>query len=196
RSLYRLRTHGTDHVPEDGPALVVCNHVSYMDALILSASIPRPVRFVMYYKIFNIPVMRWIFRTSKAIPIAGARENRALMERAFDEIDAALADGGIVGIFPEGRLTTDGEIAAFKSGVERVLARAADAGRPVPVVPMALRGMWTSMWSRRDGRLRRMRVPRRFRAHVGVIADAPVHDPAITAAQLEARVRALRGGHA
>src|SRR3546814_20145655 len=88
----------------------------------------------MYYRIFNIPVMRWIFRTSKAIPIAGVRENRALMERAFDEIDAALADGGIVGIFPEGRLTTDGEIAAFKSGVERILARAADAGRPVPVV--------------------------------------------------------------
>src|SRR3546814_15071789 len=90
-----------------------------MDALILSASIPRPVRFVMYYRIFNIPVMRWIFRTSKAIPIAGVHENRALMERAFDEIDAALADGGVVGIFPEGRLTTDGEIAAFKSGVER-----------------------------------------------------------------------------
>src|SRR3546814_5743601 len=76
--------------------------------------------------------------------IAGVRENRALMERAFDEIDAALADGGIADIFPEGRLTTDGEIAAFKSGVERILARAADAGRPVPVVPMALRGMWAS----------------------------------------------------
>src|SRR3546814_19192151 len=106
---FRLRTRGIDNSPDDGPALVVCNHVSYMAALVLSASIPRPVRFVMYYRIFNIPVMRWIFRTSKAIPIAGVRENRALMERAFDEIDAALADGGIVGIFPEERLTPDGE---------------------------------------------------------------------------------------
>jgi 1-acyl-sn-glycerol-3-phosphate acyltransferase len=196
RSLYRLRTRGIDHVPDEGAVLVVCNHVSYMDALILSASIPRPVRFVMYYRIFNIPVMRWIFRTGKAIPIAGAREKPALMEQAFDAIDAALAEGEIVGIFPEGRLTTSGEIAAFKSGVERVLARAAAAGRPVPVVPMALRGMWTSMWSHRDDRLGRMRAPRRFRAHVEVVAGGPVSGEGVTAEMLEAGVRALRGSEA
>ncbi|KGM56459.1 glycerol acyltransferase [Lysobacter arseniciresistens ZS79] len=193
RTLYRLRARGIDHVPEDGAALVVCNHVSYMDALLLAASIPRPVRFVMYYRIFNIPVMRWIFRTAKAIPIAGAKEDPALMQRAFDEIDAALADGQVVGIFPEGRLTADGEIAAFRSGVEAILERAARAGRPVPVVPMALRGMWTSMWSRRDTLRGRMRVPRRFRAHVEVVADAPVDGTTADAAQLEAKVRALRG---
>jgi len=189
RTLYRLKLHGIEkNVPDEGPALIVCNHVSYMDALLLAASIPRPVRFVMYYKIFNIPVMSWIFRTAKAIPIAGARENPVLMQRAFDEIDAALADGQIVGIFPEGALTKDGEIAKFKSGVEKILER-----RPVPVVPMALRGMWTSMWSHRDGRMGRMRVPRRFRAHVEVIAD-PVMDPWHASAEaLEAKVRELRG---
>ncbi|HVQ33669.1 MAG TPA: 1-acyl-sn-glycerol-3-phosphate acyltransferase, partial [Lysobacter sp.] len=143
---------------------------------------------VMYYRIFEIPVMRWIFRTAKAIPIAGAREDPALLQRAFDQIDQALADGELVGIFPEGALTKDGEIAAFKSGIERMLAR-----RPVPVVPMALRGMWTSMWSRRDGRLKRMRVPRRFRAHVEVVAAAPVAGQIVTAELLEAKVRALRG---
>ncbi|MFZ5661247.1 MAG: MFS transporter [Pseudomonadota bacterium] len=189
RALYRLRVRGIEqHVPDEGPALIVCNHVSYMDALILAASIPRPVRFVMYYKIFNIPVMRWIFRTAKAIPIAGAREDQELLRRAFEEIDAALADGQLVGIFPEGALTKDGQIAPFKNGVERILER-----RPVPVVPMALRGMWASMWSRRDSRLGRMRVPRRFRAHVEVVADAPVAGEQATAAALEAKVRALRG---
>jgi 1-acyl-sn-glycerol-3-phosphate acyltransferase len=194
RGLYRLDLHGIEkHVPDEGPAVLVCNHVSYMDALILAATIPRPVRFVMYWKIFNIPVMRWIFRTARAIPIAGARENPALMQQAFDAIDAALAEGEMVGIFPEGALTRDGEIAAFKSGVERILERAAARGQVVPVVPMALRGMWSSMWSRRDSRLGRMRVPRRFRAHVGVAAQAPVLDPAVTADQLEARVRSLRG---
>ena len=194
RTLYRLELHGIEkHVPDEGPALIVCNHVSYMDALILAATIPRPVRFVMYWKIFNIPVMRWIFRTARAIPIAGARENPALMQQAFDAIDAALADGELVGIFPEGALTKDGEIAAFKSGVEKILERAAARGQVVPVVPMALRGMWSSMWSRRDSRLRRMRVPRRFRAHIGVAADAPVHDKRVSAEQLEASVRALRG---
>jgi 1-acyl-sn-glycerol-3-phosphate acyltransferase len=189
RTLYRLKLHGIEkHVPDEGPALIVCNHVSYMDALLLSASIPRPVRFVMYYKIFNIPVMSWIFRTAKAIPIAGARENPELMQRAFDEIDAALADGQIVGIFPEGALTKDGEIAAFKSGVEKILER-----RPVPVVPMALRGMWASMWSHRDGRMGRMRVPRRFRAHVEVVADAVMDPWHASAEALEAKVREMRG---
>lgn len=197
RAMYRLRLHGIEkNVPDEGPALLVCNHVSYMDALILSASVPRPVRFVMYYKIFNIPVMSWIFRTAKAIPIAGARENPELMQRAFDEIDAALADGQIVGIFPEGALTRDGEIAPFKSGLEKVLERSYESGRPVPVVPMALKGMWTSMWSHRDGRMRRMRVPRRFRAHVEVVAGEIIDGNGATAEQLEARVRELRGGDA
>lgn len=192
RALYRLKIRGVEqHVPDEGPALIVCNHVSYMDALILAASIPRPVRFVMYHKIFNIPVMSFIFRTAKAIPIAGAQEDPELMQRAFDAIDQALAEGEIVGIFPEGKLTKDGEIAPFKSGMEHVLAK-----RPVPVVPMALRGMWSSMWSHRDNRMGRLRVPRRFRAHVEVVADAPIDGRAATAALLEAKVRALRGDRA
>jgi 1-acyl-sn-glycerol-3-phosphate acyltransferase len=132
--------------------------------------------------------MSWIFRTAKAIPIAGARENPELMQRAFDEIDAALADGQIVGIFPEGALTKDGDIAKFKSGVEKILER-----RPVPVVPMALRGMWASMWSHRDGRMGRMRVPRRFRAHVEVVADAVMDPWHASAEALEAKVREMRG---
>ncbi len=194
RTLYRLELHGIEkHVPDEGPALIVCNHVSYMDALILAATIPRPVRFVMYWKIFNIPVMRWIFRTARAIPIAGARENPELMQRAFDAIDAALAEGELVGIFPEGTLTKDGGIATFRPGVEKILERAAARGQVVPVVPMALRGMWSSMWSRRDSRLGRMRVPRRFRAHVAVMAEAPVLDAGVTAERLEDRVRRLRG---
>lgn len=191
-ALYRIRAHGAEEaVPDEGAALIVCNHVSYMDALILSGVIKRPVRFVMYWRIFQIAVMRWIFRTAKAIPIAPAKENPELMQQAFDAIDAALADGELVCIFPEGALTKDGAIAPFKSGVERILER-----RPVPVIPMALRGMWSSMWSRRDGRLRRMRVPRRFRAHVEVVAAAPQDGHSATAATLETAVRQLRGNAA
>src|SRR5690606_8959312 len=125
--------------------------------------------------------------------IAGARENPALMQQAFDAIDAALAEGEVVGIFPEGALTRDGEIAAFKSGVEKILERAAARGQVVPVVPMALRGMWSSMWSRRDSRPGRMPGPRRCRARSGVAAPTPVLDPAVAADQLEATVRSLRG---
>src|SRR5690606_11938684 len=105
--------------------------------------------------------MNLVFRAARAIPIAGAKEDPAIMERAFEQIDAALAAGELVGIFPEGALTRDGDIATFRAGVERILA-----ARPVPVVPMALCGMWQSMWSRRNllahgGWLHRMRLPRR-----------------------------------
>ncbi len=194
RTLYRLRLHGIeDNVPDEGAALLVCNHVSYMDALILSACIPRPARFVMYYRIFNIPVLRWIFKTAKAIPIAGARENPEIMQRAFDAVDAALAEGELVCIFPEGALTRDGQIAAFKSGLEKVLDRAAARGQRVPVVPMALKNLWGSMWSNRDSRLRRARLPRRLRARIEVLAGVPVPGDEASAALLETRVRALRG---
>lgn len=190
RSLYRLRVQGIEHVPDEGAAVIVCNHVSFMDPLILAAVIPRPARFVMYHRIYHIPFMHWIFRTARAIPIAPVKEDAALMEAAFDTIDQALANGELVVIFPEGALTRDGEIAPFKGGVERILAR-----RPVPVVPMALQNMWGSMWSRRESRLGRMRVPHRLRARVTVEATAPM--PATTtAAALETTVRQLRGTRA
>ena len=187
-TLYRIRNEGLDHVPEEGPALLVCNHVSYMDALIVAGSVRRPSRFVMYYKIFNIPVMSFIFRTAKAIPIAAAKEDPALLEKAFDEIDQALAEGELVCIFPEGGLTPDGEIGAFKSGVERILAR-----RAVPVVPMAIRGLWGSIFSRRDSAPGRMRLPRRFWSRLVLVVGEPVAPADANAAMLEQRVKELRG---
>lgn len=186
---YRVRITGVEeHVPDEGPALLVCNHVSYMDPLVISAAVPRPIRFVMYYKIFRVPGMNWVFRAYRAIPIAGAKEDPAVLEAAFAEVKAALEAGELVCIFPEGALTKDGEVASFKGGVERILAQT-----PVPVVPMALTGLWDSMWSRRDSRLGRLRVPRRLRAHVGLEAVAPVPGESATAGALEATVKQLRG---
>jgi len=190
-TLYRVRVDGLKNVPDEGAALVVCNHVSFMDPLILMASVRRPMRFVMYYKIFNIPVLRFVFRTAKAIPIAGRNEDVALMDKAFDEIDEALAAGEVVCIFPEGGLTRDGDIQTFRPGVDRILAR-----RPVPVVPLALRGMWGSIFSRRDGALRRARLPRRFWSKIELVGGAPLPAEAANAASLEARVSELRGDKA
>ncbi|MGB0221208.1 MAG: MFS transporter [Sinimarinibacterium flocculans] len=187
-TLYRIRKTGLEHIPDTGPAVIVCNHVSFVDALILGGNIRRPVRFVMYYKIFRIPVLNFIFRTAKAIPIAGAREDPALMEKAFADVEAALKAGDVVGIFPEGALTGDGEIQAFRPGIERIIR-----ATPVPVVPMALRGLWGSFFSRRDNFLRRARLPRRFWSRIELVADTPVPPDRVSAADLEARVRALRG---
>jgi len=190
RLLYRIDQRGMDHIPEQGPAVIVCNHVSFVDALILGGNIRRPVRFVTYYKVYRIPVLNFIFRTARAIPIAGAKEDPALMNKAFEEIAAALQAGELVGIFPEGGLTPDGEVQGFRAGIERIIERT-----PVPVVPMALSGLWESMWSRRDSRLRRMRLPRRLRARIGMTADAAVPPTQVSAAGLEQMVRQLRGAH-
>ncbi|MDC8013505.1 MFS transporter [Tahibacter soli] len=187
-TLYRIKLDGLERIPDTGAALLVCNHVSYMDALIIGGSVRRPVRFVMYYKIFNIPVLSFIFRTAKAIPIAGSKEDPELLAKAFDAVDATLAEGELVCIFPEGGLTRDGDIAQFRSGVEKILAR-----RPVPVVPLALRGLWGSVFSRRDTALGRSRLPRRFWSKIGLAASDPVPAAEATAEALEAKVKTLRG---
>ncbi|MET0330024.1 MAG: MFS transporter [Dyella sp.] len=187
-TLYRIRADGLERVPGEGAALLVCNHVSVMDPLILMATLRRPVRFVMHDRIVNIPLLKFVFRVARAIPIAGRKEDPAMREAAYAAIDTALAKGELVCMFPEGGLTRDGAIASFRLGLEQVLAR-----RPVPVVPLALRGLWGSVWSRRDSMLHRRRLPRRLRARVEVVVAEPIEPASASAAMLEARVRALRG---
>ena len=142
-SVYHIRAKDLEKIPDEGAAVLVCNHVSYVDALIIAGCIRRPVRFVMHYKIYNLPVLNFIFRTAKTIPIAGRYEDEALLNKAFDDIDKALAEGDLVCIFPEGRLTADGNIRSFRDGVEKIIKR-----RPVAVIPMALKGLWGCAFSR------------------------------------------------
>lgn len=186
--LYRIDKKGLENIPDEGAAVVACNHVSFVDAVILGGSVRRPIRFVMYHTIFKIPLLSFIFRTARAIPIAPAKEDEKLLREALAEVERALANGELIGIFPEGGLTPDGEIQPFKPGIERMIEKS-----PVPVIPVAVRGLWASMWSKRDSRLRRMRMPRRFRAHIELIAGAPILPQDLSAARLEAKVRELRG---
>ena len=145
RVMYRLTLVGHERVPEQGGVVVVCNHVSFVDFLIIAGSIRRPVRFVMDYRIAAAPVVSLIFKQGKTIPIAPERENRELMEHAFARIAEELRAGEVVCIFPEGKLTANGEMNPFRPGIERIIAET-----PVPVVPMALDGLWGSMFSRKD----------------------------------------------
>ena len=184
---YRIRPTGIENIPEEGPAVVVCNHVSFMDPIIIGGSIRRPMRFVMYYKIFDIPVLNFFFRTAKAIPIASASENRKLMDEAFDKVDAELAAGNVVCIFPEGAITRDGEVQRFRPGIEKIIAR-----RAVPVVPVALGRLWGSWFSRNQrGRIRK--IPGRVFAKVPVSIGEAVQAADVTAERLELLVRTLRG---
>jgi 1-acyl-sn-glycerol-3-phosphate acyltransferase len=184
---YRIRPTGLDNVPAKGPAIVVCNHVSYMDPILLAGSIKRPMRFVMYYRIFQIPLLRFFFEHLGAIPIAGAMENEQLMNEAFERVDEELEAGNIVCIFPEGGITHDGEIQRFRPGIEKIIAR-----RQVPVVPVALGRLWGSWFSRRKGGGIR-KVPGRLFSRVPISVGDAVPALDVTAARLELLVRTLRG---
>ncbi len=186
-AFYRVRVRGVEHIPAAGPAVVVCNHVSYMDPFLLSASIRRPMRFVMYYKIFKIPILKSFFKNMKAIPIAAGHEDETIKKYAFEAVDAELEAGNIVCIFPEGGITRDGDIQRFKPGIEKIIER-----RAVPVIPVSLGRLWGSWFSRRrNGGLRS--IPGRLFARVPVRIGTPVRPADVTAARLELLVRALRG---
>jgi 1-acyl-sn-glycerol-3-phosphate acyltransferase len=186
--MYRVRIKGLENIPEKGAALIVCNHVSFMDPLVIGGTVRRPVRFVMDHNIFKVPVLNFIFRTARAIPIASAKEDPEALQKAFDRIDAELAEGEVVCIFPEGKLTRDGEINEFKRGVEKILER-----RPVPVVPMALRGLWGSFFSRREGKAPMSKLPSRFWSRIEMIVTAPVRGQDASATELQRIVAGLRG---
>ena len=187
-TVYRVDQEGLDHVPDQGPCVIVCNHVSYVDAIVIAACVRRPIRFVMDHRIHRIPVLSFVFRTMRTIPIAPARENAALKDKALAEAAAALAAGEVLGIFPEGRLTSTGELNVFRPGLQQILT-----STPAPVVPMALRGLWGSPFSRAaSGSILRWLRAFSF-SRIGLVAGAPMPADQATAEMLYARVLALRG---
>ncbi|MCV2218411.1 MFS transporter [Thauera sp. Sel9] len=190
-TVYRLRVEGIEQVPEKGGAVIVANHVSFVDALIIMAGCRRPIRFVMDHRIFRLPILSFIFRTSRAIPIAPASEDRAMMERAFDEVARALEAGELVGLFPEGKISGDGEMSPFRPGIARIVART-----PVPVVPMALRGLWGSFFSRKGGAAMTRPFRRGAFSRIELVADAPIEAAEVSPEALYQRVAALRGDRA
>jgi 1-acyl-sn-glycerol-3-phosphate acyltransferase len=186
-TVYRVRQEGLENIPDEGPCIVVCNHVSYVDAMVIAACVRRPIRFIMDHRIFRAPLLSFVFRAMRTIPIASAREDPGLKARAFAEAAAALAAGEIVGIFPEGRLTHTGELNPFRRGVQQIVATT-----PVPVVPIALRGLWGSFFSRshEGSAMRRMRG---IFSRIALVAAAPLRAEDATPEVLFGQVLALRG---
>jgi 1-acyl-sn-glycerol-3-phosphate acyltransferase len=185
---YRVRKQGTERIPATGPALIVANHVSFIDALVLMAMSPRPIRFVMDLSIFRVPVLSWLFRQVKAIPIAAAKVDAAMMERAFACVSEELRDGQLVCVFPEGKITASGEINPFRPGITRILER-----DPVPVVPVALQGLWGSFFSRISGTAMTRPLRRGMLSKIGISVGVPVPPNEATPENLQTMVATLRG---
>ena len=188
KAVYRLRTSGLAHIPHEGAAVLVANHVSFADAVIIMGASPRPIRFVMDHRIFRTPLLGFIFRHCGAIPIASAKEDPVMLEAAFAEVGRALENGDLVGVFPEGHLTRDGELQPFRPGISRILA-----ANPVPVVPMALSGLWGSFFSRIDGSAMQTPFRRGVFSDIALQVGAPVPPGEATPEHLQQKVLALRG---
>jgi 1-acyl-sn-glycerol-3-phosphate acyltransferase len=186
RVVYRFKVRGDEHIPTQGAAILVCNHVSFIDPVLLMAASPRPIRFIMDHRIFAMPVLGWFFKLAKAIPIAPQREDPGTYELAFERARAVLADGELLCIFPEGAITRDGELGEFKGGVMKLLE-----SNPVPVVPLALQNLWGSYFSRVDGVAMSKPFRRGLFSPVGLVAGDAVGPVGVTPVALRQRVAQL-----
>jgi 1-acyl-sn-glycerol-3-phosphate acyltransferase len=187
RSVYRLRIDGDRHMPATGAAIVVANHVSFVDAVLLMAVSPRPMRFIMDHRIFRVPVLGWLFKLVKAIPIAPKHEDPQAYEQAFAEARRVLDAGDLLCLFPEGSITRDGRLQEFKGGIMKILEAS-----PVPVVPVALQNLWGSYFSRVEQGQAMVRPFRRgLFSRVGLAIGAPIDAAQVTPGLLQQRVAEL-----
>jgi acyl-[acyl-carrier-protein]-phospholipid O-acyltransferase/long-chain-fatty-acid--[acyl-carrier-protein] ligase len=179
-TLYRIRVVGGEHIPTQGPALLVCNHVSYVDGLLVGACVPRFIRFLIYRPIYEMQVLRWLFRLMQAIPIAGGPEASAALTQARQ----ALQEGHVVCIFAEGAISRTGDVLPFKRGFERIVE-----GLEIPVIPVHLDRLWGSVFSFQGGRFF-WKWPKRLPYPVTVSFAAPLPATA-TAPQVRQAVMEL-----
>jgi 1-acyl-sn-glycerol-3-phosphate acyltransferase len=196
RFVYRFDIQGDAHIPTEGAAVLVCNHVSFIDAVLLMAASPRPIRFIMDHRIFKVPVLGWLFRLAKAIPIAPQKEDAAAYEAAFAKALAVLREGDLLAIFPEGAITRDGTLQPFKGGVMKIVEGARAEGIEPPVIPMALTNLWGSYFSRielRGGQNVAMAKPfrRGFFSRVGLRVGPAVAAHEVRPEALQQRVSGL-----
>lgn len=167
RLTYNTTFVGFDKIPKNGPAIIIANHTSYLDGVIIQAACPRPIRFVIDHYIYNLPVVNYFMHYNRAIPILAKKES---VGKALDTISSALDSGDLVGIFPEGQLTYTGILGRFKPGIEWIVDR-----DPVPVYPIVIIGMWDSMFSRKYRKSSLRWIPRSFRRKVVAICGDPIH---------------------
>ncbi len=192
RFIYRFKVRGDEHIPSTGAAILACNHVSFVDAVLLMAASPRPIYFLMDHRIFRVPVLGWLFRLAKAIPVAPQKEDPATYEAAFERAAQVLREGDLLAIFPEGGITKDGELQPFKGGIMKIIERAQADGIQAPVVPMALTNLWGSYFSRIERGTAMVRPFRRgMFSRVGLNVGAPVAASDVQPEPLRGRVAQL-----
>ncbi len=183
RTVYRVRVVGRENVPERGGALFVCNHVSFVDALFLIASTDRRVRFMLFAGIYELPYVKPFARILGAIPISSTQRPRDLL-KSLETAGEAIRAGDVVCIFAEGQITRIGQLLPFRRGMEQIMKNV-----EAPIVPVALDGVWGSIFSFEKRRFV-WKWPRRIPYPV-TVSFGPAMPPRATAAEVRQAVQEL-----
>jgi acyl-[acyl-carrier-protein]-phospholipid O-acyltransferase/long-chain-fatty-acid--[acyl-carrier-protein] ligase len=182
-TIYRVKVMGRDNFPEKTGALLVCNHMSFVDAALLIASTDRPIRFLMYKGIYDHKFVKPFAQMMKAIPISSEQRPRDMI-RSLHTATEALRQDEIVCIFAEGQITRTGQLLPFRRGLERIMK-----GVDVPIIPVNLDGVWGSIFSFERGRFL-WKMPRRIPYPVTVSFGTPM-PPTSTAIEVRSVVQEL-----
>ena len=185
-TLYKVEVRGEQHIPASGPALLTPNHVTYIDSLLVNATMQRFIRFVMLKEYYDLPVANRFFRLMKAIPIS-PRSARQEISASLDHARRELEGNHAVCIFPEGKVTRDGDLNPFKRGCETIME-----GLDCPVIPVYIHNAWGSIFSFERGRLL-WKWPRRFRSQITICFGDPL-PASCRADEIEAAVRGIAEG--
>ncbi|PIP93355.1 MAG: glycerol acyltransferase [Bdellovibrio sp. CG12_big_fil_rev_8_21_14_0_65_39_13] len=165
---YKVEVRGEENIPKTGSFIVACNHVSFVDWLLLMGILKRPIRFVIDWNYYYVPMGPFWFKQAKLVPIATKKESVEILEKAFDNIHNHINEGAILGIFPEGWITRNGQMRKFQPGIHKILKR-----DPVPVVMVGIDGLWGSIFSYEGGRVL-FKFPKSLRKHVIIQISKPI----------------------
>lgn len=185
RLMYNVTETGFDKIPDEGGAILICNHIAYTDGLIINAAVgKRRVRYIIDKHVYEWPGINYFMKINRAIPIAPNKED---VGKALDEIAAGLEAGDLICIFPEGQMTYTGNLGRFRPGVEWMIQRT-----PVPVYPLALKGMWGSIFSRKYRRSKFRFIPRKIRPKISIICGDPIPPQKVKVDYLQKTVMDLK----
>ncbi|MBL0319816.1 MAG: 1-acyl-sn-glycerol-3-phosphate acyltransferase [Alphaproteobacteria bacterium] len=184
KATYKLEYIDFDKIPKDGPAILIANHITYMDGLLIHGQLRRRVHFLIDEFIYKLPLVNFFMRLDQAIPIA---PNRVSVSMALDMMTDVLAKGDILCLFPEGQLTYTGHLGHFKPGIEWIIKR-----YPVKVYPVVIEGMWGSVFSRKYRKSKSRWIPRSFRRKVTIMCGDPVTPDNIKAYHLQTIINEMR----
>jgi 1-acyl-sn-glycerol-3-phosphate acyltransferase len=183
--LYRPQYSQFSNLPRTGAGMIICNHVSFVDGLIIQAGCNRSIRFVIDEAIYNTPVVHYFMRHNRAIPILPTRDS---IKWALQEVTQGLKDGDLICIFPEGQLTYTGGLSRFKPGIEYILQQNPD----IQVYPMAITGLWGSIFSRKYLGSWRRWIPRHFGQPIKAICGEPLAAQEVNVNRLQQEVLRLK----